>query len=713
MVVVHKRDADCRLFTLDRSSESCGTCGKCVAAHDVIDLLADGEGEKATGEGKKDRGASAASTSSSATATASSSPHALPGPHVLAARAAWQCIRRVRALGYSSPSSPLESNLLRHHSRILADLQTLTVAAQKAKVGGRWGEKMLPHVQSAIAALDRIVGESTAGPDSGSSSSSSSSVATAGTSGSHQGPNASTAARDTEKACQALVFAAAVDAAYMEIFVWDAGGGLSSSRTGSGFACIPPPHIYLRSILGEAEPRGGSFTVAASAAVAAEAAAEAAAQAAAASSSSSSSSAFPLYPSQGLGCGRFSNNPLLEYMTLREKEAKGPLDLRRLSCHAFALQGPSPGKYEGTLRGTDPIACDAIRGWWDASRDRVAAWAAFACPDEASCEALRAFIVAVGAKGLVEAGAGTGYWAYHLRGLWTDVEVLAYDVRPPPSAKGLSGSSSGGSNNNGGSHMAAVQNEYHGTLPRWSDVKPGDAVVAANSHPRHTLFLCYPPPNNDSMALAALDAYAKAGGKSFALVGEIRGDTGSAALEKRLASDWKLVSCHDLPNFGNTVACLALWSKKLVGEKVNSSASYSPSYSAAATGAPSSSSSLLSPSPSPVWPLMCIACGACPPLPQIAVASGGGKHHAERKGPLFGRDRLTRSVIVCSRACRQSSVCLEALEWHLAQRHLPPYSRESAVDKDGKKMKEEEKSELAFTWDGQEESLIWKFGALL
>ena len=41
----------------------------------------------------------------------------------------------------------------------------------------------------------------------------------------------------------------------------------------------------------------------------------------------------------------------------------------------------------GTMRGRDPVAPDAARALWDAARDRVCAWAAFACPTDAAAEA--------------------------------------------------------------------------------------------------------------------------------------------------------------------------------------------------------------------------------------------------------------------------------------------------------------------------------------
>ena len=34
------------------------------------------------------------------------------------------------------------------------------------------------------------------------------------------------------------------------------------------------------------------------------------------------------------------------------------------------------------MRGSDPLSCDTVRCWWQATRYRVCAWASFACPNE-------------------------------------------------------------------------------------------------------------------------------------------------------------------------------------------------------------------------------------------------------------------------------------------------------------------------------------------
>ncbi len=70
---------------------------------------------------------------------------------------------------------------------------------------------------------------------------------------------------------------------------------------------------------------------------------------------------------------------------------------------------------------------------------------------------------------LVEIGAGTGYWAYRLRLLGTD--VVAYDQAPPGGVR---------------------PNRYHPDVRPWTEVLEGDATVLALHHDR-ALFVCWPP----------------------------------------------------------------------------------------------------------------------------------------------------------------------------------------------------------------------------
>jgi len=78
----------------------------------------------------------------------------------------------------------------------------------------------------------------------------------------------------------------------------------------------------------------------------------------------------------------------------------GPLQLARLSRCCLLIEGATAGKNEGTMRGSDPVACNTIRAWRDAVRDKAAAWSAFAVPTETACQALVVIIV-VWRRGLI------------------------------------------------------------------------------------------------------------------------------------------------------------------------------------------------------------------------------------------------------------------------------------------------------------------------
>jgi hypothetical protein len=92
-------------------------------------------------------------------------------------------------------------------------------------------------------------------------------------------------------------------------------------------------------------------------------------------------------------------NPLLRYLELRDLEAQA-LGLVELCRGALEAEGGlQAGPDEGTMRGSDPVTCPSVRAWWDACRDRVAAWSAFACPDGSAVEAIKDF---ARGKGVVE-----------------------------------------------------------------------------------------------------------------------------------------------------------------------------------------------------------------------------------------------------------------------------------------------------------------------
>lgn len=108
-------------------------------------------------------------------------------------------------------------------------------------------------------------------------------------------------------------------------------------------------------------------------------------------------------------------------------------------------------------------------------------------------------------RGIVEIGAGTGYWAWQLSQAL--VHVVAFDRKP------------------GG-------NWYCGTT-QYHPVHHGGPEQAAK-FPNRALMLCWPP-FEDPMAADALRAYA---GDTLIFIGEHGGCTGDEEFFKLLAADW-------------------------------------------------------------------------------------------------------------------------------------------------------------------------------
>ena len=114
----------------------------------------------------------------------------------------------------------------------------------------------------------------------------------------------------------------------------------------------------------------------------------------------------------------------------------------------------------------------------------------FAIPTE---EAL-GLIQSVSKAGIVEIGAGTGYWArlLHERGS----AVAAFDIAPPPSS---------------------ANSWFAGSTP-WYDVQPHDET-AVDRAPPATLLLVWPT-RREAWSMEAAQRYHRAGGVNLVLVGE-------------------------------------------------------------------------------------------------------------------------------------------------------------------------------------------------
>jgi hypothetical protein len=138
----------------------------------------------------------------------------------------------------------------------------------------------------------------------------------------------------------------------------------------------------------------------------------------------------------------------------------------------------------------------------------------FAVPTDAALEA----IAACSPNGLFELGAGTGHWAALLarRG----VDVIAYDVAPPPSPA----------------------NAWFAGVQPWHRVLPGDERVAER-HGDRTLLLVWPT-WNETWPSDAIDAYRVAGGDRVVFVGEGPGGrTGDSGFHARLGETDVCIAC--------------------------------------------------------------------------------------------------------------------------------------------------------------------------
>lgn len=177
----------------------------------------------------------------------------------------------------------------------------------------------------------------------------------------------------------------------------------------------------------------------------------------------------------------------------------------------------SPGSpQDGQLAWLVPAGLGHVLGL-PARRRELAALFSWAIPAEGALAVLARHAP------LVECGAGTGYWAALLEA--RGVDILASDKAPP-----------------GG-------NEYHGGHRPWTKVQIADAVraVRAARSTDRTLFLCWPPFDDDDASYAALCAYR---GDTFVYAGGgPGGPTGSVRFHRELALNWHPAEQAALPNW--------------------------------------------------------------------------------------------------------------------------------------------------------------------
>jgi hypothetical protein len=154
---------------------------------------------------------------------------------------------------------------------------------------------------------------------------------------------------------------------------------------------------------------------------------------------------------------------------------------------------------------------------------------AWAVPNEEAIDA----IVRHSPQGVVEIGAGTGYWARLIRA--RGKLVVAYDEAPGDNA------------------------QAQGT---WSQVEVGGPEKAA-LWPQLSLFLCWPP-YATPMALLCLDAYK---GSKLLYVGEGEGmATGDDAFHEKLNDEWEEVEYVALPQWPHIHDGLRVYERTLKGE---------------------------------------------------------------------------------------------------------------------------------------------------
>ncbi len=342
-----------------------------------------------------------------------------------------------------------------------------------------------------------------------------------------------------------------------------------------------------------------------------------------------------------------SSNPLEHYLHMRNNVEAPLFNLPTTLAYAASIgSGLHPGPDEGTMRGSDPIGTDICNLYWDVCRDRVAQWAAFACPNKEVLQLIAKFVHnndidnSISMKNMktcdiVEIGAGTGYWATYLR-QQVGLRVCALDKRPAAQpSKGNGKYTALSSASRSSANIAASMNEYHGTFSSWTSVQKGTEIdlrglssIPSRIQEEETnifdpslataLFLCYPPPN-DTMALQALKNFK---GNKIIYIGELWGDTGTRSFQSELSKNWCCIETYsDLPQFGNTSYIATMWQRQnnTNKEKVVKQ-----------------------------WPIRCAACDKALGMTHIP---NGSTEADVSLGTPFLRDRLTRCVHACNKTC--------------------------------------------------------------
>lgn len=166
-------------------------------------------------------------------------------------------------------------------------------------------------------------------------------------------------------------------------------------------------------------------------------------------------------------------------------------------------------------------------------RDEAVARYSFAIPSQGAVDA----IAARSPDGVVELGAGLGYWARILSN--AGIDVTAYDIAPPP----------------------AASNSWYAGRDPWHPVNRGD-VPAIGCHPERTLLLVWPT-RNETWAADALALHHRGGGNTVAIVGEPPGGrTGDDSFQAMLGHLPECLACQ-YRSTGSACTCgiPELWSR--------------------------------------------------------------------------------------------------------------------------------------------------------
>lgn len=166
-------------------------------------------------------------------------------------------------------------------------------------------------------------------------------------------------------------------------------------------------------------------------------------------------------------------------------------------------------------------------------RDAAVARYSFAIPNEQAVDA----IASCSPNGVVELGAGLGYWARVLGD--AGVDVAAFDIAPPPSA----------------------DNRWFGGQEPWHPVGQGDASIVSRYSSR-TLLIVWPT-RNETWAADALALHHAALGTTLAVVSEPPGgQTGDDVFHAMLGHLPQCLACrYRSTNTACTCGVPVLWSQ--------------------------------------------------------------------------------------------------------------------------------------------------------